>query len=104
MKAEGPREWSPRRNLPRFIRMNKITMSSEPVPMNPYMGGDAWADEAYHYRVVLKRGPKRLMTYFSMGPAIREDPTAEEVLDSLASDASGYENNPVFEDWVKEYG
>lgn len=45
---------------------------------------------------------------FSQGPAICEEPTAADVLDCLASDASGYENASgllrSFEGWAREYG
>lgn len=42
--------------------------------------------------------------YFSQGSAHTKPPTAEDVLDCLAMDASGYENAQSFEDWASEYG
>lgn len=90
--------------MQRFVLDQNIRMESTPVPMNPNMEGDKWADEAYHYRVSLKRGPKSLVTYFSMGAAHALAPTPEEVLSSIAEDAAGYENNPDFEPWALEYG
>lgn len=64
-----------------------------------------------------------ITTYFSMGsgharrkypkqrvdgplhnPLVFPNPTVEQVLDCLASDASGYENAGNFDDWCSEYG
>lgn len=87
-----------------FIEDQMVQMESEAVPMNPHMEGDPWADTAYHYRVKFKKGPKSLVTYFSMGRAHADPPTPEEVLSSLADDAAGYENNPDVDSWVREYG
>lgn len=42
--------------------------------------------------------------YFSQGSAHTDDPTLADVLDCLASDASGYDNAKSFEDWASEYG
>lgn len=111
-KPEGPREWSPRKSaLERFIDDQGITMAWTPVPMNPNLADDEpdnqgrrWADESFHYKIVFKKGPKRFATYFSMGARLTDPPEAPEVLDSLASDAAGYENYPDFRDWVGEYG
>jgi hypothetical protein len=101
----GPREWSPRKTaMQQFVLDQNIRIESTPVPMNPNIEGEEWADAAYHYRVSLKRGPKSLITLFTMGGADTLPPTPEEVLSSLADDAAGYENNPDFEPWALEYG
>ena len=39
-----------------------------------------------------------------MGPALTDEPDAADVLNCLASDASGYENAGSFEEWAGEYG
>lgn len=112
MKPEGPREWSPRKSgIEKFIEDQKIKMEWTPIPMNPNyeddepdITGRRWADQAFHYRVSLKRGPKSLVTYFSKGAGLPEPPDLPEVLDTLAMDAAGYENNPDLESWVREYG
>lgn len=111
-KPEGPREWSPRKTgIEKFIEDQGITMEWAPIPMNPNLEDDEpdiqgrrWADEAFHYKVVFKKGSKRLVSYFSMGAGLPDPPEVSEVLDSLASDAAGYENNPDFDGWVREYG
>ena len=53
---------------------------------------------------ITERGLHSFGLYFSQGSAHTEDPTLADVLDSLASDASGYENAPDFADWASEYG
>jgi hypothetical protein len=39
-----------------------------------------------------------------MGPAHTREPHAEDVLNSLALDSAGIENNATFESWCREYG
>jgi hypothetical protein len=41
---------------------------------------------------------------FGMGSANTEEPDAADVLNCLASDASGYENARSFEEWASELG
>jgi hypothetical protein len=57
-----------------------------------------------HWKCRLRRGDKRFTVYFSMGPAHSREPEVADVLDCLASDASGIENAKTFEDWAGEYG
>jgi hypothetical protein len=89
--------------------MNKITFHSERISERPDRKDQdskeqEWGDGAFHHKVTLKRGPKRFSTYYSMGSRLPEPPDVMEVLDSLASDASTYENCRGFEDWAGEYG
>jgi hypothetical protein len=58
--------------------------------------------DADWYRVTLKRGRRQLTTPFGMGRALCREPTAEDVLQSLLSDASSADES--FEDWCGEYG
>lgn len=63
----------------------------------------AWADfGANWYRVTLKRRRRTLVTPFGMGEAHTSEPTAEDVLECLLSDASGADQD--FEQWAGEYG
>lgn len=90
--------------LDEFIRCAFITATATQVNSNPNMLDDfAGAD---HWRVTLRRPGNRKMTvYFSMGSAHNgKEPEVADVLDSLASDASGIENARSFEDWCGEYG
>ena len=95
--------------MEKFIEEEKLSMTSDPVPMNPaYEGADPeerkWADESYHYKCIIKKPRKTFSVYFSMGSANQDPPKLSEVLDNLASEASGFENNPDFESWAGEYG
>lgn len=58
-----------------------------------------------HWRCALSHAGKRMTVTFSMGSGLGgRQPDVGMVLDSLASDASGYENARDFEDWMSEYG
>jgi hypothetical protein len=84
------------------IKEDKIRIEAEYSDNNPNMADETW--QANHYKVLLKKGNKQLTTYFSMGMAHTQEPTAEDVLDSLAMDASGIENARSFDDWCANYG
>lgn len=84
-----------------FVRDHKVRINVEYADSNPNMD-DKNMD---HWKVVLKAGKKQLTTYFSKGFGHNgEEPSVEEVLDCLVSDASGYENARSFEEWASEYG
>jgi len=105
MKPEGPREWSPRLSpMEKFVEDQRIKMEWQPIPMNPNFEGEKWADESFHYRISLKKGPKSLVTHYSKGSGLPEPPDVFEVLSSLADDAAGFENNPDLDSWIREYG
>lgn len=101
-----------------FVRKNRIELTSEYANCNPNMDGSADMD---NYKVTLTRreytgkhsGARkdgtaivaRMTTYFSKGIGHHgAEPTAEEVLECLASDAAGIENGGSFDDWCSEYG
>jgi hypothetical protein len=90
-------------NIKEFIRKPVTSIEVEWADSNPNMDSDPkW--QANHYKVKLRRAGKQLTTYFSMGIALSNEPSAEDVLDCLASDACGVENARSFEDWCSEYG
>jgi hypothetical protein len=88
------------------VQRDKIT--AESVMTDAPAG--AWdADRPQHaranwYRVTLHMGRRQMTVPFGMGPALTGEPEAAEVLDSLASDASSFENAAGFEDWASEFG
>ena len=84
--------------LTAFIRQHEITMSAHPADANPNMIGYGRWD---HWRCTLQCGHREMTVYFSQGPAICREPTAEDVLDCLAMDASGLGGS--FEDWCAEF-
>lgn len=113
MPEMGPKEWSPRGgppgSLPRFIHQNGITMTYEAIPERPDRKDldekeQEWQDSAFHYKITLRRGRKKMTTYYSQGAALTDPPETEEVLDSLARDSEGIHAARSFEDWASEYG
>lgn len=84
-----------------FVTAHKITMTAERTDSNPHMDNSREMD---HWRVTLRRGSKRMSLVFSKGFGHNgAKPTAAEVLDCLASDASSVDGNN-FEDWARELG
>lgn len=96
-----------------FIKRERIEMKAEPFTMRP---DDLMSPMKRHFKCTLrKETPKydssgnglpvrELVTWFSQGDAHKVPPTAADVLDCLASDASGYDNCRNFEDWAADYG
>ncbi len=85
-----------------FINQYRVKFIAEKTDNNPNMS-DMPAGSA-HWKCIIRRvGGRRMTVYFSQGPAICKEPTAADVLDCLASDASGYDGRD-FEEWASEYG
>lgn len=88
--------------IPQFCRKHSISAQVRDVDSNPQMSD--MMPGSRHFRVTLRRSGKQMTVPFSQGPAIEQEPTAEDVLSCLAMDAAGYENARSFEDWASEYG
>ncbi len=86
-----------------FLAMNRITMTAKPAATNPNMPGTNNMD---HWRCTLRNGcGDRMIIPFSMGCGNNgRSPTAEDVLDCLASDSASIENARSFEDWAAQMG
>lgn len=89
-------------SLAAFIRKHRIRMVAELTEANPNMTDMPRGSN--HWKCVLRCGRRSMTVPFSQGPAICREPTAEDVLDCMSSDASGYENARSFEEWAGEYG
>ena len=91
--------------LEQFIAETGIVLTSEWVDRNPHMED---SDRMDNYKVKLRGkllGNATMRLYYSKGVGLNGiEPTADEVLDCLASDASGIENAGSFEDWCGECG
>jgi hypothetical protein len=89
--------------LSKFIADAGVSMTVRPIDSNPNMiDGDP---RSAHYACKLKVGHSQLTVAFSMGSGLRREPSLSDVLDCLASDASGIEQCAgQFEDWCGEYG
>jgi hypothetical protein len=91
--------------LDQFITEQQLVMSVRPVKRNPHMQGEQMPRNFECTIEFEGKGYHEPMTvYFSQGYAHKKNPTLAEVLDCLASDASGVDNARSFEDWASEYG
>ena len=94
-------------SLAAFVRKHNISAESQWVACNPNM--DDMPAGSRHWLVLLRFGIPEDANYrtvsipFSQGPAIEQEPTVEDVLDCLASEASGIDYG-TFEDWAEELG
>ena len=88
--------------IKQFINRLGIGFAAAQVKDNPHMLDIM--DGARHWRCTIRKDRRRMTVYFSRGSAISGEPSVGDVLDCLASDASGYENARGFEDWCAEYG
>lgn len=88
-------------SLQNFVKENGIRLSCEWADRNPNMDD---SDRMNNYKCRLTHKGRSMTLYFSMGLALTREPSVEDVLDCLASDSAGFENNDSFEDWCGEYG
>lgn len=92
------------KTMKEFVKENNIRINVEYADRNPNMSDDDWSRSAFHYKTVLKRKNKQMTVYFSKGSALTEEPTVEEVLNSIAMDSVSYLNGDSFEDFCSEFG
>jgi hypothetical protein len=93
--------------LSEFIAAQGITFAVKTARSNPTM--EPSPHMTRHFLCTFMMGERGvnyrdLKIPFSQGSAHTEAPTAEDVLDCLASDASSIENARSFEDWAGEMG
>lgn len=89
-------------DLQQFIRTHCLKMSATRTDSNPSMDGSFRMD---HWACVIRKGSKSFRVVFSMGSGHHgAAPKLEDVLDCMASDASGAETAGSFEEWCSEYG
>jgi hypothetical protein len=74
-----------------------VSGSSRSAPSGWTLGTRTWT-------VTLRANGRRMRVLFHTGPALKTAPTAADVLECLALDASGYENAQDFAEWCSEYG
>ena len=86
-----------------FITQEHLSMSAKWVDDNPNMNSE---QPMAHWlcHIAVKNGDE-WPVYFSMGLGHQGNPPElADVLDCLASDAAGFENDQDFEEWANEYG
>jgi hypothetical protein len=95
-----------RETLRSFANRIALRIESRLVDRNPNISD--MPEGSNHFLVTLRcrisGKARRLTTYFSMGPALSHEPTGEEVIECLLSDAAGVANARSFEDWCSDYG
>jgi hypothetical protein len=89
--------------LAAFILAHGIRMRVGRASRNPNMNDAGNMD---HWLVLFRnKAGRSLTTHFSMGVGLGgKEPTAEDVLDCLASDSSSIENAFDFEEWASNFG
>lgn len=99
-----------------FLTNHDITMRYKQVSSNPNRENQtkedtAWDREASHWKCFFSRGltGRTFVTHFSMGSGLKGEPEAGDVLDCIASDCRGLEQDATgafrpFEQWASEYG
>ena len=90
--------------LDQFITEQQLVMSVRPIKRNPHMQEQMPRNFECTIDFVGRGYREPLTVYFSQGSAYKKSPTLAEVLDCLASDASGVDNARSFEDWASGYG
>ena len=90
--------------LDQFITEQQLVMSVRPIKRNPHMQEQMPRNFKCTIEFEGRGYHEPLTVYFSQGSAHKKPPTLAEVLDCLASDASGVDNAQSFEDWASEYG
>jgi len=85
-----------------FIKSAGLSMNATWTDHNPSMEDSATMD---HWRCTIRSGKSRMSLVFSMGVGHNgKQPELADVLDCLASDASGLHNAEGFNDWCNDYG
>lgn len=90
------------RTIEEFITHHGITFSAVRANSNPHM--DDMGPDAKHWLCYLGADSDQMHVPFSQGSSHTEPPTATDVLDCLALDASSVENASSFEEWAEEFG
>ena len=94
-------------SLAQLIEIRGIYVVTTRADNNPNAGG--FSKDASHYEVILLRkiegevGARSMTTFFSMGSAHRNPPTAKDVIECLLMDAQSIEGES-FEDWADAMG
>lgn len=86
-------------------------MKDEPEPKLPEIGLE-FTSELKHtlpngartFNITLRKNRRSMTVEYTQGSAITEDPTLDNVMESLAGDVRGVEDDPDVEEWAKEYG
>lgn len=95
-------QWSLAEECAFILDAMGLKFSAVPVLERPD-GAEGFAAGSRHWRVLLQRSGAELVTHYSQGPALKDDPEAEDVVWSLLSDTSDIEGT-AFEEWADNLG
>jgi hypothetical protein len=85
-----------------FVTQHGITLRCEQTDHNPNMDG---SDRMDHWKCRLHCQSRVMSVVFSKGSGHHgAEPTSDELLDCLASDAASVDNARSFEDWAGDFG
>lgn len=85
-----------------FVEKYKVHLSVQRWHENPHLED---SNEMDHWKCRLRCGHKSMVIYYSMGYSHKSaKPTIEYVLDSLASDASTFNQTINFRCWAEDFG
>lgn len=87
-----------RQTLADFVNAHGISMVSEDVDSRPGPMGDD-RDMVQHWHVTLVYGNREMSLFYS-GGELADEPTTEDVLSCVASDAT----DETFDDWCSDFG
>lgn len=79
-----------------FVSRHGIRASARWADSNPNIEPSEWDRDASHWRVTIRHDGRQLIVPYSQGAAHTGEPSVLDVLDCLASDATGYENARSF--------
>jgi len=85
-----------------FAEQMGITMTCKQIPSR--QSSETWPPGSTHWRCHLKRGRNKMQVTYSMGSAHRGTPVLADVLQSVALDASIWEANDTYEEFLDEFG
>ena len=85
-----------------FIKKNNLRMEVRKTFSNPSM--DAGKYEMNHYEIKIIKNNNSFVTHYSMGLGLKYTPKITGVIDCLAMEASGVENEGTFENWCDSFG
>lgn len=85
-----------------FIAAHPVEFTA--VRVEPAPDRADWPEGSRHWKCTLRVGSESMIVPFSQGSAFKDPPTLADVLDCLASDASGVENAESFEEWASDLG
>ena len=66
-----------------FIEKYKITVTNQYATTNPHMKDMEYAN---HYKTTIKKDGKSFTIYYSKGIELKDEPTADEVIECLSMD------------------